>query len=37
MLFASHVETKKALGILVDVSEFRHKMEPEVQGDTGLR
>ena len=31
MLFASHVEKKKAPSILVDVSKFRHKMEPEVQ------
>jgi len=31
MLFASQVEMKKASGILVDVSKFRHKMEPEVQ------
>ncbi len=31
MLFATHVEMKKAGGILVDVSKFRHKMEPEVQ------
>ena len=30
-LFATYVETKKARGILVDVSKFRHKMEPEVQ------
>ena len=30
-LFATHVEMKKALGILVDVSKFRHKMESEVQ------
>ena len=30
-LFATHVEMKKATGILVDVSKFRHKMEPEVQ------
>ena len=30
-LFATHVESKKAAGILVDVSKFRHKMEPEVQ------
>lgn len=31
MLFATHVEMKKAPGILVDVSKFRHKMTPEVQ------
>lgn len=31
MLFATHVEMKKAGGILVDVSKFRHKMEPDVQ------
>lgn len=31
MLFATHVELKKALSILVDVSKFRHKMQPEVQ------
>jgi hypothetical protein len=31
MLFAAYVERKKAGGILVDVSKFRHKMEPEVQ------
>jgi hypothetical protein len=31
MLFAAYVEKKKAGGILVDVSKFRHKMEPEVQ------
>lgn len=31
MLFATHVEKKKAPSILVDVSKFRHKMEPEVQ------
>jgi hypothetical protein len=30
-IFAGHVEEKKAPGILVDVSSFRHKMEPEVQ------
>lgn len=30
-LFAWHVEQKKARGILVDVSRFRHKMAPEVQ------
>ncbi len=30
-LFATQVESKKAAGILVDVSKFRHKMEPEVQ------
>lgn len=31
MLFATHVELKKAPRILVDVSMFRHKMQPEVQ------
>ena len=31
MLFATHVEMKKASSILVDVSRFRHKMDPEVQ------
>src|SRR5215467_1809660 len=31
MLFATHVETKRALGILVDVTKFQHKMQPEVQ------
>jgi len=31
MLFATHVELKKARGILVDVARFRHRMEPEVQ------
>ena len=31
MLFASHVEMKKAPSILVDVCKFRHKMGPEVQ------
>jgi hypothetical protein len=30
-LFAGHVEQKKARGILVDVSRFRHKMAPNVQ------
>ena len=30
-LFASHVERRKARGILVDVGRFRHKMAPEVQ------
>jgi hypothetical protein len=30
-LFAGHVEQKKARGILVDVSRFRHKPGPEVQ------
>jgi hypothetical protein len=30
-LFATHVEMKKAPGILVDVCKFRHKIEPEVQ------
>jgi SpoIIAA-like len=29
-LFAGHVERKKARGILVDVSRFRHKPGPEV-------
>jgi len=29
-LFAGHVEQKKAQGILVDVSRFRHKPGPEV-------
>jgi hypothetical protein len=29
-LFARHVEQKKARGILVDVSRFRHKPGPEV-------
>jgi hypothetical protein len=28
-LFAGHVEQKKARGIVVDVSNFRHKPEPE--------
>ena len=31
MLFATHVELKKARSILVDVSKFRHQMQPEVQ------
>ena len=31
MLFATHVEFKRALGILVDVIKFRHKVQPEVQ------
>lgn|SRR5262249_19358096 len=31
MLFATHVEFKKAPSILVDVTKFRHKMQPEVQ------
>lgn len=31
-LFAGYVEEKKARGILVDVSQFRHKMGPDVQG-----
>src|SRR5262249_17972626 len=31
MLFATHVEWKKAPGILVDLSKFRHEMQPEVQ------
>ncbi len=30
-LFATQVEMKKASGILVDVSKFRHKIDPEVQ------
>jgi hypothetical protein len=30
-LFAGHVEQKKARGILVDVSRFRHKPGPHVQ------
>ena len=30
-LFASHVETQKARGILVDVSRFRHRMTSELQ------
>ena len=30
-LFAGHVEQKKARGILVDVSRFRHKPGPEVK------
>jgi hypothetical protein len=30
-LFAGHVEQKKARGILVDVSRFRHKPGPEIQ------
>lgn len=30
-LFAGHVEAKKALGILVDVNHFRHKMDPGLQ------
>ena len=30
-LFAGHVEHKKARGILVDVSRFRHKPGPDVQ------
>jgi hypothetical protein len=29
--FAGHVEQKKAQGILVDVSRFRHKPGPDVQ------
>jgi hypothetical protein len=29
--FAGHVEKKKAPGILVDVTKFRHKMAPDVQ------
>src|SRR5262249_61803026 len=29
-LFAGHVEQKKARGILVDVSRFRHKPGPEI-------
>lgn len=31
MIFATQVEQKKALAILVDVGKFRHKMSPEVQ------
>lgn len=31
MLFAGQVEQKKAQGILVDVSRFRHRPGPEVQ------
>src|SRR5579864_8361470 len=31
VLFAGYVEQKKARGILVDVSRFRHKMAPNVQ------
>ena len=31
MLFARHVEEKKAEGILVDVSRFQHRMGAEVQ------
>ncbi len=30
-LFAGHGEKKKAPGILVDVTKFRHKMAPDVQ------
>ncbi len=30
-LFAGHVENKKATGIIVDVTRFRHRMSPEVQ------
>lgn len=30
-LFAGHVEKKKARGILVDVTSFRHKPGPDVQ------
>ncbi|HKF59540.1 MAG TPA: hypothetical protein VKJ45_29135 [Blastocatellia bacterium] len=30
-LFAGYVETKKAAGILVDVTRFRHRMGPEFQ------
>jgi len=30
-LFAGHVEQKKARGILVDVTRFRHKPGPDVQ------
>ena len=30
-LFAGHVEQKKARGILVDVSRFRHRPGPDVQ------
>ena len=31
MLFAAHVEIKKARVISVDVTKFRHRIEPEVQ------
>jgi hypothetical protein len=30
-MFAGHVEAKQAIGILVDVKQFRYKMGPEVQ------
>src|SRR5258708_33744751 len=30
-LFAGYVEDKKATGIIVDVTRFRHRMSPEVQ------
>jgi hypothetical protein len=30
-LFADHVEKRRASGILVDVSNFHHRMEPQVQ------
>ena len=30
-LFADHVEAKKAHGILVDVSQFRHKPGPDIE------
>ena len=29
-LFADHVESKKAVGILVDVAQFRHKPGPDI-------
>jgi len=31
MLFATHVEMRKAPSILVDVSKFRYRMQPDVQ------
>ncbi|SRR5713226_3890069 len=31
MLFAGHVEKRKAQGILVDVNHFHYKMRPDVQ------
>lgn len=31
MIFATHVEQKKAFAILVDVARFQHKMSPDVQ------
>jgi hypothetical protein len=30
-LFADHVEAKKAVGVLVDVAQFRHKPGPDVE------